>query len=293
MSTTLDRPAPAPAAPVDSRPRVFSGIQPSGALHLGNYLGAIRRWVAEQDDNDNIFCIVDLHAITVPQDPAALHEATRELAAVFFASGLDPERVSVFVQSHVSAHAELAWILNCFTPMGWLERMTQFKDKAAREGTERASTGLFAYPALMAADILLYDTNLVPVGEDQKQHIELTRDVAERMNTRYGKDLFVLPQPHISTSGARIMSLAEPTRKMSKSEPDGLLEMLAPADVNRRRSCARSPTPGARSASTSRAPAFLTCWRCTNSSPARRARRSSRSSRARGTATSKRRSPSA
>ena len=176
-----------------------------------------------------------MHAITVPQDPAALHEATRELAAVFFASGLDPERVAVFVQSHISAHAELAWILNCFTPMGWLERMTQFKDKAAREGTERASTGLFAYPALMAADILLYDTNLVPVGEDQKQHIELTRDVAERMNTRYGKDLFVLPLPHISTSGARIMSLADPTRKMSKSEPEGSIELLAPPDVNRRK----------------------------------------------------------
>ena len=240
MSTTIERPtatspALAGATPTDTRPRVFSGIQPSGALHLGNYLGAIRRWVAEQDQNDNIFCIVDLHAITVPQDAATLHEATRELAAVFFASGLDPERVSVFVQSHVSAHAELAWILNCFTPMGWLERMTQFKDKAAREGTERASTGLFAYPALMAADILLYDTNLVPVGEDQKQHIELTRDVAERMNARYGQDLFVLPQPHISAAGARIMSLVEPTRKMAKSEPEGSLEMLAPADVNRRK----------------------------------------------------------
>lgn len=227
--------APATAAASGTRPRVFSGIQPSGALHIGNYLGAIRRWVAEQDQNDNIFCIVDLHAITVPQDPAALYEATRELAAVFFASGLDPERVSVFVQSHISAHAELAWILNCFTPMGWLERMTQFKDKAAREGTERASTGLFAYPALMAADILLYDTNLVPVGEDQKQHIELTRDVAERMNTRYGKDLFVLPLPHISTSGARIMSLANPERKMAKSEPEGSLELLASPDVNRRK----------------------------------------------------------
>jgi tryptophanyl-tRNA synthetase len=227
--------APATAASSGTRPRVFSGIQPSGALHIGNYLGAIRRWVAEQDQNDNIFCIVDLHAITVPQDPAALHEATRELAAVFFASGLDPERVSVFVQSHIAAHAELAWILNCFTPMGWLERMTQFKDKAAREGTERASTGLFAYPALMAADILLYDTNLVPVGEDQKQHIELTRDVAERINTRYGREIFVLPQPHISTTGARIMSLANPERKMAKSEPEGSLEMLAPADVNRRK----------------------------------------------------------
>ncbi|CAA9555557.1 MAG: Tryptophanyl-tRNA synthetase [uncultured Thermomicrobiales bacterium] len=233
--STATMTAPATATATKAKPRVFSGIQPSGALHLGNYLGAIKRWVAEQDQNDNSFCIVDLHAITVPQDAAALHEATRELAAVFFASGLDPDRVSVFVQSHVSAHAELAWILNCFTPMGWLERMTQFKDKAAREGTERASTGLFAYPALMAADILLYDTDLVPVGDDQKQHIELTRDVAERMNTRYGKDLFVLPRPHISTTGARIMSLAEPTRKMSKSEPEGSLELLAPTDVNRRK----------------------------------------------------------
>jgi tryptophanyl-tRNA synthetase len=232
-TATMTTPVTTPATA--ARPRVFSGIQPSGALHIGNYLGAIKRWVAEQDENDNIFCIVDMHAITVPQDAAALHEATRELAAVFFAAGLDPERVSVFVQSHVSAHAELAWILNCFTPMGWLERMTQFKDKAAREGTERASAGLFTYPALMAADILLYDTNLVPVGEDQKQHIELTRDVAERMNTRYGQELFVLPKPHISTTGARIMSLANPTRKMSKSEPDGSLELLAPADVNRKK----------------------------------------------------------
>ncbi len=229
MTTPETRPT------TETRPRVFSGIQPSGALHLGNYLGAIKRWVAEQDQNDNIFCIVDLHAITVPQDAAALHEMTRELAAVFFACGLDPERVAVFVQSHVSAHAELAWILNCFTPMGWLERMTQFKDKAAREGTERASTGLFAYPALMAADILLYDTNFVPVGEDQKQHIELTRDVAERMNARYGQELFVLPQPHISTTGARIMSLSDPLRKMAKSEPEGSIDLLAPADVNRKK----------------------------------------------------------
>ncbi len=233
--STATAPNPTTVATTETKPRVFSGIQPSGALHLGNYLGAIKRWVAEQDDNDNIFCIVDMHAITVPQDAAALHEATRELAAIFFASGLDPERVMVFVQSHVSAHAELAWILNCFTPMGWLERMTQFKDKAAREGTERASTGLFAYPALMAADILLYDTNFVPVGEDQKQHIELTRDLAERINTRYNQEIFTLPQPHISTTGARIMSLAEPTRKMSKSEPEGSIELLASPDVNRKK----------------------------------------------------------
>jgi tryptophanyl-tRNA synthetase len=235
MSTTVTQPQTAPAAASGHKPRVFSGIQPSGALHLGNYLGAIKRWVEEQNQNDNIFCIVDLHAITVPQDPIELREAIRELAAVFFAAGLDPERTAVFVQSHISAHAELAWILNCFTPMGWLERMTQFKDKSAREGTERASAGLFTYPALMAADILLYDTQYVPVGEDQKQHIELTRDVAERMNSRYGKDLFVLPQPHIGKAGARVMSLTDPTRKMAKSEPEGSLELLAPADVNRRK----------------------------------------------------------
>lgn len=233
--TTATMTAPTSTTEAKPKPRIFSGIQPSGALHIGNYLGAIKRWVAEQDQNDNIFCIVDMHAITVPQDATALHEATRELAAVFIASGLDPARVAVFVQSHISAHAELAWILNCFTPMGWLERMTQFKDKAAREGTERASAGLFTYPALMAADILLYDTDLVPVGEDQKQHIELTRDVAERMNARYDQKLFVLPKPHISTTGARIMSLTDPTRKMAKSEPEGSLELLAPADINRRK----------------------------------------------------------
>lgn len=233
--TTATMTTPATTTEAKPKPRIFSGIQPSGALHIGNYLGAIKRWVAEQDQNDNIFCIVDMHAITVPQDAAALHEATRELAAVFIASGLDPARVAVFVQSHISAHAELAWILNCYTPMGWLERMTQFKDKAAREGTERASAGLFTYPALMAADILLYDTDLVPVGEDQKQHIELTRDVAERMNARYDQKLFVLPKPHISTTGARIMSLADPKRKMSKSEPEGTLELLASSDINRRK----------------------------------------------------------
>ncbi len=227
-------PAPAPAAVGGTKPRVFSGIQPSGALHIGNYLGAIRRFVEEQDQYDNVFCIVDLHAITVPQDPVALREATRELAAVYFAAGLDPERTIVFVQSHVSAHAELAWILNCFTPMGWLERMTQFKDKAAREGTERASTGLFAYPTLMAADILLYDTHFVPVGDDQKQHVELTRDIAERVNARYG-EVFVVPEPRIGEAGARIMSLTEPERKMAKSEPAGTIDLLAPPDVTRKR----------------------------------------------------------
>lgn len=237
-TTTMATPTTTPQAMPDTtsgaKPRVFSGIQPSGALHIGNYLGAIRRFVEDQDRFDNIFCIVDLHAITVPQDPAALREATRELAAVYFAAGLDPERAIVFVQSHVSAHAELAWILNCFTPMGWLERMTQFKDKASREGRERASTGLFAYPTLMAADILLYDTRYVPVGEDQKQHVELTRDLAERVNARFGPVL-VVPKPRIAEVGARIMSLTEPERKMSKSEPAGALDLLAPPDVLRRK----------------------------------------------------------
>ncbi len=222
--TTATMTAPANPAKTGAKPRIFSGIQPSGALHIGNYLGAIKRWVVQQHEADSIFCIVDMHAITVPQDPVALRDSTRELAAGLFAAGLDPAHMALFVQSHISAHAELAWILNCFTPMGWLERMTQFKDKAAREGTERASAGLFTYPALMAADILLYDTNLVPVGEDQKQHIELTRDVAERINTRFG-EVFVLPAPSISAEGARIMSLTE----------DGTLALLAPPEVNRKK----------------------------------------------------------
>lgn len=204
------------------RPKTFSGVKPSGGLHLGNYLGAIKRWVDDQDVYDNVFCIVDLHAITVPQEPNALRQQTREVAAFYIAAGLDPARTIVFVQSHVSAHAELGWILNCVTPMGWLERMTQFKDRAAREGEnrERISAGLFDYPVLMASDILLYDANLVPVGEDQKQHVELTRDIAERVNRLYGagSDLLVVPQPLIGEAGARIMGLVDPTKKMSKSE---------------------------------------------------------------------------
>lgn len=225
MSSAANSPA--------GKPRVFSGIQPSGALHIGNYLGAIQRFVSGQAEFDNIFCIVDLHAITVPQDPRVLHEATRELAAVYFAAGIDPDRSIVFVQSHVGAHAELAWILNCFTPMGWLERMTQFKDKAGREGRERASAGLFTYPVLMAADILLYDTAFVPVGEDQKQHVELTRDIAERFNARFG-EVFIVPAPRIAEVGARIMSLTDPERKMSKSEPAGALELLGEPDTLRK-----------------------------------------------------------
>ena len=196
------------------KPRVFSGIQPSGGLHIGNYLGAIRNWVRDQDKYDNVFCIVDLHAITVPQDPAALRENTLDLAAIYLASGINKEQ-AMFVQSHIPAHAELAWILDCFIPLGWLERMTQFKEKSGKD-RERSSAGLFTYPALMAADILLYDTRFVPVGDDQRQHIELTRDVAQRMNQRFG-DIFVLPEAMIQKAGARIMGLDNPENKMSKS----------------------------------------------------------------------------
>lgn len=196
---------------------VFSGIQPSGNLHIGNYLGAIKQWVKGQSDGLNIFCIVDLHAITVPQDPKDLHEKTLQLAALILAAGIDPEKSLLFVQSHNPDHANLGWIFNCVASMGELSRMTQFKDKS--EGKDRISVGLFDYPALMASDILLYDTTEVPVGEDQKQHVELTRDVAERFNTTFG-ETFVLPKPVIPTTGGRIMSLVDPSKKMSKSDPN-------------------------------------------------------------------------
>jgi tryptophanyl-tRNA synthetase len=199
------------------RVRVFSGIQPSGNLHLGNYLGAIRQWVANQAEKDNYYCVVDMHAITIPKDPQVLHQMTRDAAAVLFASGLDPQQCTVFIQSHVSAHAECCWVLNCVTPMGWLERMTQFKVKS--EGRESVGTGLLDYPVLQAADILLYDTNEVPIGEDQKQHVELTRDIAQRFNHLYG-ETFVIPEPVIPSSGARIRAFNDPTRKMSKSEAE-------------------------------------------------------------------------
>lgn len=211
--------------------RVFSGIQPSGDLHLGNYLGAIKRWVADQEEKENIFCIVDLHAITVPQDPKGLKRKIRELAGIYFASGIDPEKSTVFVQSDISAHAQLAWILNCFTPMGWMNKMTQFKDKAG-ENKESVSVGLYDYPVLMAADILLYQTDEVPVGEDQKQHVEITRDIADRFNSIYGQT-FKLPEPKISTVAARIMSLDDPTKKMSKSLPGGSLNLLDDPDTLR------------------------------------------------------------
>lgn len=197
------------------RKRTFSGIQPSGMLHIGNYLGAIRRWVAEQSEKDNFFCIVDMHAITVPQDPEKLRQMTRQVAALYLACGLDPEQSTIFIQSHVRAHAECCWILNCVTPLGWLERMTQFKSKASK--LESVGTGLLDYPVLQAADILLYDADEVPVGEDQKQHVELTRDIAQRFNHLYG-ETFVLPEAVIPESGARIRAFNDPTSKMSKSE---------------------------------------------------------------------------
>jgi tryptophanyl-tRNA synthetase len=196
--------------------RVFSGIQPTGDTHIGNYLGAMRNWVRMQNEYECIFCIVDLHAITVSQDPATLKVNIRELAGLLIAAGINPERSALFIQSAISAHAELAWILNCFTPMGWMQRMTQFKEKS-ENAREQVSVGVFDYPALMAADILLYNTDYVPVGDDQKQHVELTRDIAIRFNGIYG-ETFKVPEPTIPPVGARIMGLDDPAKKMSKSE---------------------------------------------------------------------------
>ncbi|MBU1179113.1 tryptophan--tRNA ligase [Patescibacteria group bacterium] len=202
--------------------RVFSGIQPSGDVHIGNYLGAIKNWAESQDEYDNIFCIVDLHAITVKQDPKILKKKIREIAGLLLACGIDPKKSSLFVQSHLAAHTELSWILNCFTPMGWLEKMTQFKEKSEGQaclstGRERASVGLFDYPILMAADILLYETDIVPVGEDQSQHVELARDIAKRFNVIFDSNIFKIPEVKIKKETARIMGLQNPEKKMSKS----------------------------------------------------------------------------
>lgn len=194
---------------------VFSGIQPTGNIHLGNYLGAVRNWVARQEEKINYFCVVDLHSLTVPQDPENLRFQTRSLAAILLACGIDPDKSTLFVQSHVPAHAEGCWLLNCITPLGWLQRMTQFKDKSAQQ--ESVLTGLLDYPVLMAGDILFYDTNEVPVGEDQKQHVELTRDIAQRFNSFYEEEFFVIPEAVIPEVGARVMGLDDPTSKMSKS----------------------------------------------------------------------------
>ncbi len=201
--------------------RVFSGVQPTGNLHLGNYLGALKNWVAMQQNYECIFCIVDLHAITVAQEPAALRRATREMAAAYIASGVDPEKSIIFPQSAVQAHTELGWILNCHTPLGWLNRMTQFKEKAGKH-RENAVLGLFSYPVLQAADILAYKATHVPVGEDQKQHIELARDIAGAFNRAYSTECFPLPEPIIQKEAARIMSLKGGSKKMSKSDPSDL-----------------------------------------------------------------------
>ncbi len=196
--------------------RIFSGIQPSGNLHLGNYLGAIQNWVKLQDEFESIFCVVDLHAITVPQDPESLRRKTIEIAKIYLASGIDPKKSAIFVQSHVAEHSELAWILNTIAKMPELEKMTQFKDKSQKEGKESASVGLFDYPVLMAADILLYNTEVVPVGEDQLQHIEITRTLANRFNKKFG-DTFIIPEHFVKKEGMRIMGLDDASKKMSKS----------------------------------------------------------------------------
>ena len=232
MSATTEVPAPATASPSSpegaARPRVLSGIQPTAdSFHFGNYLGALRQWVDLQRDHQPFFFIADLHAITVEHDPKVLRERTLRAAAQLLAMGIDPARSSIFVQSHVPAHAQLGWVLNCLTGFGEARRMTQFKDKSAKQGEGAASVGLFTYPILQAADILLYRPHFVPVGEDQRQHLELTRDLAQRFNSRY-KKTFRLPEPYILKATAKIADLQEPTAKMSKSasSPSGIVEML-------------------------------------------------------------------
>ena len=219
------------------RPRVFSGIQPTAdSFHIGNYLGALRQWVALQETHDTVYCVVDLHAITLPQKPADLRRRTRVAAAQLFAAGLDAERSIVFVQSHVAEHSELAWVLSCITGFGEASRMVQFKDKSAKGGADSASVGLFTYPILQAADILLYDTDQVPVGEDQRQHLELTRDLAQRFNHRFGHT-FVVPGPYILPEVAKITDLQDPAIKMSKSSssPQGIIDVLEdPASIRRK-----------------------------------------------------------
>ncbi|PSB01813.1 tryptophan--tRNA ligase [Merismopedia glauca] len=217
-----------------NKPRVLSGVQPTGNLHLGNYLGAIRNWVQEQSKYDNYFCVVDLHAITAPHDPNTLAGNTYTIAALYLACGIDLEHSHIFIQSHVPAHSELTWLLNCITPLNWLEDMIQFKEKAIKQG-ENVNVGLLDYPVLMAADILLYQADGVPVGEDQKQHLELTRDIAASFNHKFArkKPVFKLPKPLIRDVGARVMSLTDGTKKMSKSDPSEMsrINLLDPPDA--------------------------------------------------------------
>ncbi|HEV2343534.1 MAG TPA: tryptophan--tRNA ligase [Actinocrinis sp.] len=234
MSADRDEPNTQQSAAPPARPRVLSGIQPTAdSFHLGNYLGAISNWVKLQDEYDAFYCVVDLHAITVEQDPATLRRRTRVAAAQLLAAGLDPQRCTLFVQSHVPEHAQLGWVMNCITGFGEASRMTQFKDKSARHGTGATTVGLFTYPILQVADILVYQANYVPVGEDQRQHVELTRDLAQRFNGRYG-ETFTVPQPYIVRDTAKIMDLQDPASKMSKSaeSPAGLIELLADPKAN-------------------------------------------------------------
>ncbi|NET72382.1 MAG: tryptophan--tRNA ligase [Sphaerospermopsis sp. SIO1G2] len=229
--------------------RVLSGVQPTGNLHLGNYLGAIRNWVEIQDQYENFFCVVDLHAITVPHNPATLAADTYTIAALYLACGIDLQHSNIFVQSHVSAHSELSWLLNCITPLNWLQDMIQFKEKAVKQG-ENVGAGLLTYPVLMAADILLYQADKVPVGEDQKQHLELTRDIVNRFNYQFAKDepVLKLPDPLIRKDGARVMSLTDGTKKMSKSDPSELsrINVLDPPDqiANKIKRCKTDPVRG-------------------------------------------------
>ena len=230
--------------------RILSGVQPTGNLHLGNYLGAIRNWVENQADYDNFFCVVDLHAITVPHNPKTLAEDTYTIAALYLACGIDLQYSTIFVQSQVTAHSELAWLLNCITPLNWLERMIQFKEKALKQG-ENVSVGLLDYPILMAADILLYDADKVPVGEDQKQHLELTRDIVIRVNDKFGstdRPILKLPEPLIRQEGARVMSLLDGTKKMSKSDESELsrINVLDPPDLIQKKikKCKTDPIKG-------------------------------------------------
>ncbi|MDJ0693446.1 tryptophan--tRNA ligase [Mastigocoleus sp. MO_188.B34] len=233
-----------------NRQRVLSGVQPTGNLHLGNYLGAIRNWVEIQDQYDNYFCVVDLHAITVPQDPKTLASNSYTLAALYLACGLDLNHSTIFIQSHISAHSELTWLFNCITPLNWLEDMIQFKEKAVKQG-ENVSVGLLDYPVLMAADILLYQADKVPVGEDQKQHLELTRDIVNRINHQFGtpeKPILKLPEPLIRQEGARVMSLTDGTKKMSKSDPSDLsrINLLdSPDEITKKiKKCKTDPVRG-------------------------------------------------
>ncbi|NEO54040.1 MAG: tryptophan--tRNA ligase [Okeania sp. SIO3B5] len=229
--------------------RVLSGVQPTGNLHIGNYLGAIRNWVEDQKEYDNFFCVVDLHAITVPHNPATLSKDTYTIAALYLACGIDLDYSTIFVQSHIPAHSELTWLLNCITPLNWLTDMIQFKEKSVKQG-ENVGTGLLDYPVLMAADILLYDADKVPVGEDQKQHLELTRDIAVRFNHQFGNDekILKLPDPLIRKEGARVMSLTDGTSKMSKSDPSELsrISLLDPPDIvtKKIKRCKTDPVKG-------------------------------------------------